>query len=97
MSNFARRAEMSCVVTVAPYAPPTPDYPIHRARESNRKSSRAAGERIPVARFDEQVNMIALHGELDEAKSRAGTRGESATDFEKDGLPAKAWKTRNRT
>ncbi len=69
---------------IAPHLAVHSERAIHRTREANRESLRAARERVRVVRFDDQVNVIALNGELDDAEPLTDGRRVVRTA---DGLP----------
>src|SRR5690606_21575026 len=61
-------AEDPSVVAVAKEAPAAAELAIHAAREPNAEPLEAARERQPVARLGDEVDVVALHAEGDDAK-----------------------------
>ena len=88
MAHFARRGEAPRVVSIAPHAPAPAKNAVQPPRQSNREPTRTARERQLVGRLDEQMHVIGLHREMDQAKSIARAQRERAAKLEKQGLLA---------
>ena len=54
--------------SVGPEAASTKDEAVHPPRDSHRQTSHSGGESAPVARFDQQMQMIGLHRKLHDSK-----------------------------
>jgi hypothetical protein len=80
MSDLTRRFESARMISIAPDAPSPPIRAVHRPCEANGRSHQPSGERHFVVGFDEQVDVIGLHGEVDDPKPRARRTGHSAPD-----------------
>jgi hypothetical protein len=78
------------VVTVAPDLAASPRDPVDCASDPNGNAHETPRERLFIACFDEQVNVIGLHRKVDDAKPRARRLREGATNREKDDLLAQA-------
>ena len=51
---------------------------VDRACEPNRQAAEASGECLPVIRFDDEVDVILLNGELQNPEIRVRSRAEGA-------------------
>src|SRR5689334_4797552 len=63
-----RRRERPRMVSIAPHAPVTTEDAVHRASEPDGQAGDAAPEAIVMVGFDDEVCMVRLDGELDDAK-----------------------------
>ena len=88
--HFARRRKCTRMVAVAPHAATTLKDTVHPSRQADREPARTPRERPLVGCFYEQVDMVGLHREMDETKSRARAKCERAAYFEKQRLLAQA-------
>ena len=71
------------MIAVAPHLAGAPQRAIDRARDPDDEPSRAARERLLIVRLDDQVEMIALHREVNEAKGRPAGGAESRANLRK--------------
>ena len=86
MTHFAWRAQRSRVVAIAEHVSFATGYAIDGPREPNRESSHTPRERNLVVAFDDQVNVIRLHREVDYAKPFARGFHERTSNREKHEL-----------
>ena len=82
VSYRARRRERSSVPPIRPKTPAAKYQRIHRACDANSETPNPRGQRACVARFDNQVEVIGLRGEMDDSKAsrpplRRGRDGET--------------------
>ena len=68
IADRAGRRERARVVPLGKHGAPAAEDAIDGAREPDRKSLDAAREHVGVVGFDEQVNVIGLHGEMHDPK-----------------------------
>ena len=80
----ARRRQRARVVAIAPDPAAPPEYVVHRAGETNGQTANAAGERFPVIGLDDEMDVLVLDAELEDAKADARRRGQCAADGGKD-------------
>jgi hypothetical protein len=78
------RAEVMSVVAAAPHASAPPRRAVDRLRASRRQPLQPADERHGMVAFDEEMDVIALHREMDDAKRRLVGRRERALQDWKD-------------
>jgi hypothetical protein len=50
------------------------EHPIHCLRQPDREALQAADERIAAVRLEEQVHVIVLDAEVEDAESHVGNR-----------------------
>ena len=55
------------MVAIRDDASAVPSRPVHRASEANPERARTVGERGLVRRLDEEVNVVVLYGEVNDA------------------------------
>lgn len=70
MSYLARRTEDVSVPTIRPERTAPREEIVHVAGHADGDATKAARKRPPVARFDEEVEVVVLHGKMDETKVR---------------------------
>src|SRR5688572_22404858 len=58
------------MITLREYRPAAPELPIDGSRHPNRKSLHAARQSPTIARFRDQVQVVALHGEVDQTEAK---------------------------
>src|SRR5687767_248223 len=75
VADLTGRREGLHVVTVAPDAALVPRHAVDGASEADREAAHAAGERLVVRSLDDEVDVIVLDGEVDDAEERP--RGEA--------------------
>jgi hypothetical protein len=78
------RAEWMPVIAAAPHASAPPRRAVDRLRAARRQSLQPADERQRMVAFDEKMDVIALHGEVDDAKGRLVVGRERAAQDWKD-------------
>jgi hypothetical protein len=84
MADGARAGERPGMVAGAPDAPAAAQRPIHRAGEAYRETLDAARQATGVLRFDDQMHVICLHRELDDAKIVVGRARKRGPDGRED-------------
>jgi hypothetical protein len=89
-AHFLWRAEGAGVVATAPHAPAPLQNLVHRTRRADREAAQASGEGRLAFRLDQQVHMIRLHGEMQDAKPRSPRTRERPTHDKEHRLPAQA-------
>jgi len=62
--DLAWRPQCSRVEAICPDAPTPRENPVHTLRDADGEPLKPARERAHVQRFDEEMNVIALHGEV---------------------------------
>ena len=77
---------------VAPDAPTRAEQPVDAPRDSNGEPLHAARERSPVARFDEEVEMIVLNREMNDAKPLSACERDASANLAKENALAKGRK-----
>jgi hypothetical protein len=83
--HLARRAQVVGVVAVTPHAPPAVNGAVDGARTTDRQPLRPAGEREGALCLDDEVDMVGLHAEVDDAEERLAGRSDRALDGGADG------------
>ena len=76
------------MVPIAPDSPAAAEDPVHRLREPDREAVDAPGERAAVVCLDDEVEVIALDGELENPQAAAGSRCQAATDGAEEPITA---------
>ena len=64
----ARGGERAGVVSPRPDSSTTTESAVHGARESDREAADATGQRVSVFRFRDQMDVVVLDTEFDEAE-----------------------------
>jgi hypothetical protein len=70
-THLERSFQRACVVSIAKYAPAASAYFVHGERQTNREPLQTARERDAVVRLGDQVDVIALHGVLNDPESKS--------------------------
>jgi len=86
MTYRARRRESARVVPVAPDRAAPVEYSVDCAREANRETAETAREGLAAIRLHDQVDVIVLNAELQDAKARSRGSRERAPDAGKDAV-----------
>jgi hypothetical protein len=68
VTDSSRRGERATVPAVRPDCPAPHQQAIQPLRETNDERAHPRAQRAPVRSFDEQMNVVGLHGELDHAE-----------------------------
>jgi hypothetical protein len=71
MAHLLGRSQLTPVVAIAPELASPPNESIHAPRNSHGKPGDSPRDGNLVVRFDEQVNVVALHREVDHPKPRS--------------------------
>jgi hypothetical protein len=97
--HLARRAQKPGVIPTRDDASALPAHdPIHRERKPRADRHHPAPERFVIARFDDQVRVVALQRVLDEPKRRTlRAGGECALDGTDDRLRPKRHEIRHQS
>ena len=90
IAHFARRAERPRMESAAPHGAPPTERAVECAREPYQKAHHSARKGRRVVSFDNQVNVIGLNRELDDAKPRPRRSGEPAPQGSEEPLLAQA-------
>ena len=69
IAYLTRRRERAAVPAIGPKPTATQDERIHDARDANGDALNAPGQSSLVARFDDEVHVIPLHGEVDDSET----------------------------
>ena len=88
IAYFARRRERASMITTRPYRASSAQNAIGRARHPNGQGRHASAERLPVVSLHEEVHVVVLYREVQDAKPGARSLRESATNRGKNRLPA---------
>lgn len=77
VADLPRRRELAVEIAIRPHrATRSSVRTIDRARHADTEPLHTARERAPVVRLDDEVKVITLHGELEEAKRVGRGAGE---------------------
>src|SRR5262249_11911060 len=68
--TLARRAERTLVGAVANDVAPRPQTQVHPAGDPDGKSAKAGGQGTAIAGLDDEVKMVGLHAEVEDAEAR---------------------------
>jgi len=88
IADLARRPQSSCVKPITPDAAAPSEDPVHSLRDADGESLDPAREDTNIQRFDQQMDVIALHGEMQHAQAAARGLRQSAADCWEDRLGA---------
>jgi hypothetical protein len=69
ISHFPRRTERTPVPAIRPKLPAPREQIVHVARDAHGDAANPTRERTLVSRLYDEVHVIALHREMNEAKS----------------------------
>jgi len=86
--DLARGFERPHVITIAPDSPAAAEDPVHRLGESDREALDAPGKRAAVLRLDDEVKVIALHGELQDPEAATRSQYQAAAEGAEESIPA---------
>ena len=75
------------MVAVSPHPAAAAKEPVHRLGKSDGEALQAARERGAVVRFDNEVNVVSLDGELKDPESASRTRREPPLELTEQPLP----------
>ena len=76
------------MIVVSPHSPASPDRPVHRLGEADREPLDPSRNRATVHRFDEQMDVIRLHGEVENPETPARRLGETPSKDAKERVRA---------
>jgi hypothetical protein len=80
LAHLLWAVQRPAVIAVGPHAPAPSCTAIDRAGATDRQSLQAAAERDVVVRLDDEVQVIGLHRELDQAKPPPAASRERVAD-----------------
>ena len=66
--DHARRREITCVIAVGPDSPAPAERAVHGSGQADGETTNAAGEQATVLRLGDEVNVVVLDAEFDDAK-----------------------------
>ena len=75
------------MVAVSPHPAATAKEPVHRLCKPDGEALQAAREHPAVVRFDNEVNVVSLDGELKDSESASRTRREPPLELTEHVLP----------
>jgi hypothetical protein len=84
--RFAGRSKRARMVPILPDGPSPPRNAVHRKRKSYRGSHDAAREPDLVVGFDEEVNVVGLHGKMDDPKPASGGAPDGPSQLDENEL-----------
>ena len=93
MAHFSWRPKRASVVSLGPEAPSPIEQCVYPARNANGNAGHAPRKGVLVVRLDEQVDVIALHGKVDEPEPLSGRASERFTNFRENDLLPQARQT----
>ena len=79
-----RAGERSSVIAISPDGAAAAKRAVDCARHADREAPQAAAERARVVGFDDQMEMIVLHREMDNPEAAVRGRGQGAADGRED-------------
>ncbi len=71
MTDGPRRSQRAGMVAVCADGAAAAQGPVHRARHADRQPTDAARERGAVVGFHDQMEVVVLHAEVDDAEAAA--------------------------
>ena len=92
-AHLPRGAERACMVAIGDDASAVPSRTVHRASDANPERARTVGERGLVRRLDEEVNVVVLYGEVNDAVVVAVGGAEGGRDRGECLEATKRWNT----
>jgi hypothetical protein len=78
VAHGARCRERPRMVAIAPNPSPAPERAIHRTREANREAADSARERVFICGLRDEMDMVVLDAELDDAERAVRRRCQRA-------------------
>jgi len=88
VSHFARCAEGPCVIATSPDASPPPEGPIDSFGEPDDESLYPSRERPSPVRLNNEMNVVGLYGEVEDADSVPRAPGEAAPERQEQVITA---------
>lgn len=90
MAHLARRCERPAVISIPPHGSAPAKHPVHRAGHADNQASDPSPERSLIISLDDQMEVIVLHTEVEQAEGIVGRSGECALNQGKHPLGAQA-------
>jgi len=90
VAHCPRGGECPGVIAIPPHGPVPAERTVRRARHADGETPDAAAERPALIGLDEEMEMIVLHAEVEEAEVGAGGSGEGAADGREHPVGAQA-------
>jgi len=91
VADLLRRRQRAGVIAAAPHLPVTAKTSIHRTRCPSRQTLQATNQRLARGRFGDQMQVIGLHGEVNETKALVAGGCKRRTQCAKSGSAAQRW------
>lgn len=88
VGGLRRGAELVRVIAIRKHLPAAFENAVHGFGDADGQRLHATSERDRVARLDDQVQMVRLHGEVDEAEAVALTCAADAGGYDPEAGPA---------
>ena len=85
--DLARGLERPRMVAVGPDSAPAAEDPVHRLGEPDRETLDAPGESAAVGRLHDEVEVIVLHGELQNTETTSRSQYEAAAERAEESAP----------
>lgn len=79
------------MIAIAPHTAAATEHAVDGTRDADGKALHAAHESGPCIGFDEEVDMIPLHAELENAKAQRRACGERVADYDEHAVTPKGW------
>jgi hypothetical protein len=97
VAHRARGGEGARVIAIFPHAPPPAERAVHGTGNADGEATHTTRERTGMVCLGDEVEVVVLDGELNDAKARARRRRERTADRREDAGGAKAAKRRDRS
>jgi len=96
MTDVARGRQVTTMVSIVPYLPAAAEHAIDRLGDANRQPLDATAQRGHSVALEDQMDVIALHTELNESKLVGGCSRECRTDRREEAVLSERRKMRAR-
>src|SRR2546425_115236 len=97
VAHRSRGGERPGMISIPPDGTPPIERAVHRPRHADGQAPEAAAERQRIIRLDDQMQVIVLDAEVQEAEVTVGHRSEGAADGREDSAGPQAADGRPRT
>lgn len=88
IAHLARAREVATVITIAPEVPASSRFAVDGSCDAGGEPLHTSRELTPIARLDDEMNVIALHAEVNDAHAVFGRANETSADGAKNPLVA---------
>ena len=92
----SRGGEWAGVIAILPHAAVPPEGAVDRPCYADGEAAKAPAERPRIVGLDDEMQVIVLHAELEDAEAAVGGRGEGTADGREDPLGSQATDRRTR-